>query len=553
MADAGIIELPIYPNKDSKQGSLTRAIEDKTRTLEASTLTAAVDETPPREYPGGTKLWLAFLALIFCLLLGGLDGNIIAVAVPSITDNFHTIADVGWYATAYRLTTCTLQFTFGKLYKLHSTKWTFISSQAVFLIGSVLCAAATSSSMFVVGRAVTGIGVAGGTAGFWNLLMHLVAPAKRPVFGSIFGAVEVLASLIAPPLGGVITQYLTWRWCFWISLPLGCCALIAMVFLLPEVSTYNANERPGLKATLQQLDLIGTTLLSGSLTVFFLALNWAGVTYAWSSARIIALLAVSGVLLVVLGVHQSLQKAEGILPWRVIRDRNVAAAIIFSIGLVSSLTILEYYAPAYFQAVHGYTAARSGYMMLPSLIGTLIGLAVQGPGTSFFGYYTPFMVCSAILTPVATGLMTTWGQYTTLAPLICYFGLLGFAAGVGFQCPQNSIQTALSKEDVPLGLALVLFAQSFGPALFTSVSQIVFTNRLSADLQSTLPGANVTAIEALGLTEIRKQFSDGMLDSVVSAYGRSITASWYVALALACLCIIGALGTEWKSVKKDKK
>ncbi|KAK6436939.1 hypothetical protein LTR95_006872 [Oleoguttula sp. CCFEE 5521] len=326
-----------------------------------------------------------------------------------------------------------------------------------------------------------------------------------------------------------------------------------MVFLLPEVSTYKAHERPGLKATLQQIDLIGTTLLSGSLTAFFLALNWAGVTYAWSSSRIIALLAVTGVLLVVLGVHQFLQKAEGILPWRVIRDRNVSAAIIFSIGLVSSLTILEYYAPAYFQAVHGYTAARSGYMMLPSLIGTLIGLAVQGPGTSFFGYYTPFMICSAILTPVATGLMTTWGQYTSLAPLICYFGLLGFAAGVGFQCPQNSVQTALSKEDVPLGLAFVLFAQSFGPALFTSVSQIVFMNRLSTELRSTVPGANVTAIEALGLTEIRKQFSDEMLDSVVSAYGRSITASWYVALGLACLCIIGALGTEWKSVKKDEK
>nr|OQO21331.1 hypothetical protein B0A51_11142 [Rachicladosporium sp. CCFEE 5018] len=499
MADAGIIELPIYPNKDSKQGSLTRAIEDKTGTLEASTLTTAVDETPPREYPGGTKLWLAFLALIFCLLLGGLDGNIIAVAVPSITDHFHTIADVGWYATAYRLTTCALQFTFGKLYKLHSTKWTFISSQAVFLIGSVLCAAATSSSMFVVGRAVTGIGVAGGTAGFWNLLMDLVAPAKRPVFGSIFGAVEVLSSLIAPPLG--------MRW-------LGRGGPVRTADILHRRCHYAIPDM-----ALVLLDKPTSRLLRSDCH----------------------------------GVHQSLQKAEGILPWRVIRDRNVAAAIIFSIGLVSSLTILEYYAPAYFQAVHGYTAARSGYMILPSLIGTLIGLAVQGPGTSFFGYYTPFMVCSAILTPVATGLMTTWGQYTSLAPLICYFGLLGFAAGVGFQCPQNSIQTALSKEDVPLGLALVLFAQSFGPALFTSVSQIVFTNRLSADLQSTLPGANVTAIEALGLTEIRKQFSDGMLDSVVSAYGRSITASWYVALALACLCIIGALGTEWKSVKKDKK
>ena len=158
-------------------------------------------ETGDKKYPSGLKLHVAFLALILILLLGGIDCNIIATAVPAITDHFHTVADVGWYYTAYRLAACSLQFVFGKLYAMYSTKWIFVISNSIFLLGSILCAAATSSTMLVVGRAVTGIGIAGGAAGFFNLIMDVVPPQKRPLFGAIFGAIESLSSVVAPVLG----------------------------------------------------------------------------------------------------------------------------------------------------------------------------------------------------------------------------------------------------------------------------------------------------------------------------------------------------------------
>lgn len=153
------------------------------------------------EYPSGLKLFFVFLALSLALLLSGLDGNIIATAVPSITDHFHTVADVGWYYTAYRLTACAFQFLFGKLYKLYSAKRLFIITQAIFLLGSILCATAVTSRMFVVGRAVTGIGIAGGAAGMFTLLLRILPPQKRPFYMSMVGAIEGVSSIVAPTLG----------------------------------------------------------------------------------------------------------------------------------------------------------------------------------------------------------------------------------------------------------------------------------------------------------------------------------------------------------------
>ena len=161
--------------------------------------------------------------------------------------------------------------------------------------------------------------------------------------------------------------------------------------------------------------------------------------------------------------------------------------------------------------------------------------------TSRLGYYTPFMIASSILMPVATGLLTTWDQSTDLALLIVYFALAGLAAGIGFQCPQNAVQTGLSKEDVPLGLALVLFAQSLGPTVSISIAQAVFTNRLSGNLRQNLPSANATKIEGLGLTDISSEFTGNDLVRVRLALNESITQTWYLALGLACLLIVGRL------------
>ncbi|KAJ5107240.1 Major facilitator superfamily domain general substrate transporter [Penicillium angulare] len=175
---------------------------------------------PEPNYPTGTKFWLIVLALCVILILGGLDANIVATAVPSITNHFHTVADVGWYSSAFRLCSCAFQFGFAKLYKLFPIKSIFLLSNAIFLIGSVLCATAASSAMFIVGRAVTGVGFAGEMAGCFAVLVQTLPLNSRPVFAGLMACVESLAIIAAPIVGGALTQSLGWRWCFWYLPPI---------------------------------------------------------------------------------------------------------------------------------------------------------------------------------------------------------------------------------------------------------------------------------------------------------------------------------------------
>jgi MFS family permease len=170
--------------------------------------------TEPK-YPTGSKFWFTVIALCLILILGGLDANIVATAVPSITNHFHTVADVGWYSSAFRLCTCAFQFGFAKLYTLFSIKAIFMMSNVIFLVGSLLCATAATSTMFIVGRAVTGLGFAGELAGCFAVAVHILPLSRRPVFAGLMACVESLAIIAAPIVGGALTQSLGWRWCFW--------------------------------------------------------------------------------------------------------------------------------------------------------------------------------------------------------------------------------------------------------------------------------------------------------------------------------------------------
>lgn len=173
------------------------------------------DPSTESQYPTGSKFWCTVLAICVVMISGGLDANIVATAVPSITNHFHTVADVGWYSSAFRLCTCAFQFGFAKLYKHFSIKIIFLLTNVIFLIGSLLCATAVSSTMFIAGRAVTGLGFSGGLAGCFAVITHILPLNKRPVFAGLLACVESLAIISAPIVGGALTQSLGWRWCFW--------------------------------------------------------------------------------------------------------------------------------------------------------------------------------------------------------------------------------------------------------------------------------------------------------------------------------------------------
>ena len=208
--------------------------------------------------------------------------------------------------------------------------------------------------------------------------------------------------------------------------------------------------------------------------------------------------------------------------------------------------------PIYFQAVRSFSATKSGILVLPTIIGLTVSVIISGSAVSKIGYYTPFMLLTSILTPIATGLLTTLSVDAVLARLICYQALFGFGNAIGFQGPLVAAQTVLAPKDVPIGIACVQFAQYLGPAIMISVAQTIFTGRLSADLATFAPGVDATALENMGLADLKKTVGEGNLEGTLLGYDKAVMQTFYLPVALSCVTLVGSLGMEWRSVKKKR-
>ncbi|CAF9902778.1 MAG: hypothetical protein ALECFALPRED_000014 [Alectoria fallacina] len=504
------------------------------------------------EYPTGANFWLIMLTVGAVLILTCIDMNIVATAVPSITDHFHTVADVGWYSSAFRLCVCAFQFVFGKAYTLFSVKRVFLLANAISIAGSLLCGTATTSTMLVVGRAVAGLGSAGLLSGCFVILVQSMPLRRRPMVVGVMGSIEGVATLAAPLLGGALTQSLDWRWCFYINAPIGAVTLLLTMCCFSDTRKLSDVVRMTFKQKVSQLDLLSNLLFLPALTSLFLAFSWAGTKYPWDSGRVIGPLVTFAVLLAAFVYNQFRRGEAAALPSRVIKHRTVIAGFIFIMCTNSTGNIIEYYLPTYYQIVRGYSPAKSGYMMLPIIIGATIGSLVHGAGTSAFGYYAPFMLFASIIMPIAAGLITTFKINTSFAQLIMYTALSGLAYGIGFSGPQNAVQTVLPAEDVPLGLSVVLFAQSFGPAVAVAISQVLFTEQLSTNLSGLVPGLSRANIENNGLTEIVTSVPPAKVREVLVGVDESLIQTWYLVVGLACATMVGSLLIEWRSVKSKR-
>ena len=213
--------------------------------------------TEQTDYPSGISLAFLIASLLLALFLVALDGTIIATAIPSITDDFNSRSDVGWYGSAYLLTNCSFQLIFGRIYTFYSPKWVFFSAIGIFKVGSAICGDAQSSTAFIIGMAVAGSVASGIFNGGIIIIVHSVPLHKRPAYSGNFGVVFGLSSVLGPLLGGALTQHLSWRWCFLINLPTGAVAVVALLFILKLPSSLN-RDNPPLKEQIRHLDPLGT-------------------------------------------------------------------------------------------------------------------------------------------------------------------------------------------------------------------------------------------------------------------------------------------------------
>lgn len=286
--------------------------------------------------------------------------------------------------------------------------------------------------------------------------------------------------------------------------------------------------------------------------------------------RIIALFVISGLLVIGFIAMQFVQGDNATIPIRIVKQRSVAAASWYTLCLGGSFFVLIYFVPIWFQAIKGVSATKSGIMVLPMILSLVLISIISGIGVTTLGYYTPFMIISSVLMAIGVGLMSTWKSDTNHSMWIGYQVIYGLGIGFGMQQPyvpftsfQNTVmlivvlsliavQTVVPLNDVPIATTAIIFVQTFGGALFISVAQNIFTNRLVSNLIADVPSIDPALVLQIGATNLKKAVDPAVIGDVLIAYNSAITQTFYVSVATAALSIFGAVAMEWKSVKGKK-
>ncbi|EEH21719.2 hypothetical protein PABG_03935 [Paracoccidioides brasiliensis Pb03] len=429
-----------------------------------------IDDNDPRHL-GIYRLSLVLIGLNLSVFLIGLDNTIISTAIPKITDNFHALGDVGWYASSYLLTTCAFQLMWGELYTLYSIKWTYIAA------------------LFVVQFAGVGSG------GVTNGAFLLVLPRQRPTLVGMIGGMYGFASIAGPLMGGAFTDNtkFTWRWCFYIYLPLG--------LITGLIMTFAKARKISLIGQLKQMDLPGTAVILLGVICLVLALRWGGTKYEWKNRRIIVLLAIVAALLVGFVIIQVISGDRATVPPRVFCNRNIWGSTLFGSGVTACFFTMLYYIPIWFQAIKGVSAVKSGVMTLPMILSFVIFSFVGG-----------------------TLNLPDWLLYSGHPEWIGYQFILGAGIGLGLQAAFVSTQTALPLEDIPICTATIMFSENLAAAIMVSVAQNVFANQLMRNLGTHVPGFDGHRILTIGATQIKNKVPPELYDAVLIAYNRSFGA-----------------------------
>lgn len=445
------------------------------------------------------------------------------------------------------------QLFYGKLYTLFSIKFIYIGTIALFEIGSLVCTTAPNSTALIFGRAIAGLGASGIFSGGVLITTKIIPLSSRPAYLGIMSAVFGVAAIAGPFIGGALTDRSSWRWCFGINLPIGACTILICIVLV-ETPSHARTSSLSYKEKINQFDIPGTVFMVSGLVCLLLGLQWGGGMYPWNSGRVIALLVLSGVLLITFAALQSssrLSKAKTI-PTSISKDRNIWLAASYAIGLTGGIYVVMLYLPFWFQAIRGKTALSSGVLLTPTIGAYVVGSVMAGAMTTATGYYNPAMILGAILLITGAAVLTTLNSEISTQKIVGYELLYGFGAGFGFGQPSYVVQTLLPESDVPIGVTFITLVQNLSAAVFVAVGQSVFQNGLVDSLATIAPGSNTSGFLQTGAGDLLIAIPPDDRPKALEAFSDALVQTLYITLAVSCTTVFGAAGIRWQSMKTPK-
>jgi EmrB/QacA subfamily drug resistance transporter len=474
---------------------------------------------------------LTFAGLLLAMLLASLDQTIVATALPTIVGDVGSLDELSWVVTAYLLAATVSMPIWGRFSDLSGRKLPFQAAIVTFLAGSALSGLAQSLGELIAFRVLQGLGAGGLMTLAMAIVADIIPPRERGRYQGYIQMVFVLASVAGPLLGGLFVDHLSWRWIFYVNLPIGA---LALVVISSTLHLPVERSRP-------QIDYLGAALLAGGLTSVLLVATWGGRQYAWASITIIGLAIVAVVLLGAF-LRQEQRAPEPILPLRLFRDRvfNVVSLALFLTSCAFFAAIV--FMPLFLQIVTGATATTSGLLLLPMLLGATASTAISGRLISRSGRYKVFPLVGLAVMALGLLLLSGLDVSSSRAEACVFVGIFGIGFGLVAQVLVLAIQNAVEPRDIGITTASANLFRALGGSVGVAVFGSIFASRLADALARDLPaGTQVDSDRLQASPAAIRGLPGGVQDAVEHAVASSLHTVFLVAAPFAALALITVL------------
>ena len=477
------------------------------------------------------QVLVVYSGLLLAMLLAALDSTIVATALPTVVAEFGGLARLSWVVTAYLLAQTVVTPLYGKLGDLYGRKRVLQTAIVIFLIGSALCGISQSLNQLIVFRVLQGLGGGGLMVTTQAVVGDIISPKERGRYQGIFGAVFGVSSITGPLLGGYFTTHLSWRWIFYINLPLGLLALVVLAITLPRQA---ARVR-------RSIDYIGASTLALSLSSLILLTDLAGTVYRWSSPQVL------GLLTIVIGstvvfILTELRAEEPVLPLRLFRNR--AFWVTSCVGLVVGFALFGVVTnlPLFLQVVKGSSPTASGMQMLPLMGGMLFSSITSGQLISRTGRYKVFPIAGTAIATLGLFLLSRMAPNTSIGSAAGIMLVIGLGLGMVMQVLVIAVQNSVDYSDLGVATSGTILFRFIGGAVGTAVLGTIFAAQLATQLPQLLPEGSPAIVAGAG---VNPQTLSQLPDAVRNAYAIAFSASLNSAFLVASLVAFAGFLLAW--------